>query len=331
MNSIKDYIRYLKTAKIYYKLEDDKLRKLTPFSFIFKRNKVFEKGYAVNYYKIKRDVKYVHFYMTELEGKIKAYDSTNVSVSEKMTSLNLYDKIRISGGSSLLVTTYDRESSPLFQIEIAKPCDVRLSMDRCKIVGDETKLHGDIRGMKDIIVKGKLLEVEDADINVPHAEFKCEDTKFTDVRGNIYTLLFSKGKKIEFNGSEIFSDGGKFEECNPPKFDKSLWLVSSKILYNGIVYGDKTKGTVVDSTTNFNQDSVEMARARLSYSLSKLNEKVEEIEKKETKPLYKAIDERKEELAKWYAEQCITLEDGRVAVRTNFEKQKVKTLIKKED
>ncbi len=331
MNSIKDYIRYLKTAKIYYELEDDKLRKLTPFNFMFKRNKVFEKGYADNYYKVKKNVKYVHFYMTEMNGEIKASDNTNVMISERISSLNLFDKIVIRDGGVLNVAIYDKDFSHLFGMQVVNPSNVRLSGSRFKVIGDEVELRGEVRGVRDLVVKGKSLEIKDADINIRKAEINCENNTLTNVNGNIDTLLFSEGKKIEFKDTEIFSDKGKFEECNPPKFDKSLWLVSSKMIYNDVAYGDKTKGTVVDSTTNFNQDSVEMARARLSYSLSKLNEKVEEIEKKETKPLYKAIDERKEELAKWYAEQCITLEDGRVAVRTNFEKQKVKTLIKKED
>ncbi len=331
MMNLRKYIKYLRTAKIYYKLEDDKLRVLTPFNYIYKRGKVFEKGYADNYYKVKKNVKYVHFYMTGLNGEIAASDFTDVVVSERVANLNLCDMFCISGGNSLYVATHDKDYSPLFGMKVSNPSSVKLSSNRYVVSGEEISLQGDIRGMKQLLVKGKSLEISESDISLLSTNFEGDSIKFTKVKGNMYKFLARSGRKIEFNNSDIFSDKVEFVESAIPKFEKSLFLVASKMVYNDVVYGNRDEGIVIDSMTRFDQDSVEMARARLSYSLSKLNEKVEKIEKDDTKPLYIDIDDRKEKLTEWYEEQWSALENERVEIKHNFEKQKVKTLIKKED
>ena len=284
----------------------DKRKKMGPLKYFFFKGKVFnKKELKQGKYVIKDNISSINFidffeYIKNPFPIIKAGPKTSVIIQGE--KLDLWIKAK-----RLFLSLIDSNSSKTISIENS---EVIIIKD-----GNLTISNAD-----NVLLKG--------DIEFDNVSIKSRSLSLADVNGKLSNLSTAASDIIVKN-SNIESKTCSFENCSNPTFINSTWKVDMSLRYLDTILGKEGTEIIINDDTFNPKKSLELRKAYLSYLLSEASRQINGTNQLDIAPKLEEIDKKAEDLMEEYDRQMAILEDKRETVVNEYQKRKVKNLVKK--
>lgn len=162
------------------------------------------------------------------------------------------------------------------------------------------EISGDKCNLRDVVISSDSLEVYSKNVNIKRLNYMGDKVNFNDSNGNIKTVSLNGVSLFKINNCSFESKDASFDIALTPVIKDSVWMFDYPLRYNKGTIGNEDNGFILDDDT-FNKDKcIDLERAYVSYTLSKVLEKIDCIneykEKEFNNILNQDIDEVKQYL-----------------------------------
>lgn len=307
-----------KKSFIYYELDDGRSGYITPFTYSFFKSKVFEKSERKIDLLLKENVSKIYFENWELfnELSLNAKNSNaEIIISNNFANGSFYvdnskkTKLIFNGedGNYVLCSDFVNADSVFFRVNGQRVSDLRC------VETESVSIYGESCVADNIYITSKNIEYRCNSNSINNLWLCGDNVNISDSNGKVKSF-YTRSENFSLESSSFESKSGVFSLKNIPVINDSLWLFNEPIRYNDSNIGKIGENFLLDDDTFSKDKCFDVARAYLSFVLSKVKEKIEEeiddkydlfyreVEKdlKDLKEEYEAADERLSEIVNTY-------------------------------
>lgn len=319
MQSIKKIIEVLKKERIIYKLDgDDREYSINLLNYIFNICKIYSKSG-----KLRDNVSYICFKDFHLSGALDVNNCSKVIVSSSDDNieafsiygndgvdieLNLCDKVGKEIAHVIIEDSqYLLYGHAFWDLEVRDAKNVEISGDKCNL--------------RDVVISSDSLELYSKNVNIRRLNYTGDKVNFSDSNGNIKIALLNGVSLFKINNCSFESKNANFDIALTPVIKDSVWMFDYPLTYNKGTIGNEDNGFILDDDT-FNKDKcIDLERAYVSYTLSKVLEKIDCINEYKEKEFNNILNQDIDEVKKYLDD----LKSQKDDFRNGLEDVKVKT------
>lgn len=307
-----------KKSFIYYELDDGRDGYITPFTYSFFKSKLFEKSERKNDLLLKENVSKIYFENWELfnELSLNAKNSNaEIIISNNFANGSFYvdnskkTKLIFNGedGNYVLCADFVNADTVFFRV-----IGQHISDLKC-VETENVSIYGKSCVADKLYITSKNIEYRCNNNSINKLWLCGDNVNISDSNGKVKSF-YTTSENFSLESSSFESESGIFNLKNIPVIKDSLWLFIGPIRYNDSTIGKREEDFLLDDDTFSKDKCFDVARAYVSFVLSKVKEKIEEeiddkydlfyreVEKdlKDLKEEYEAADERLSEIANTY-------------------------------
>lgn len=307
-----------KKSFIYYELDDGRSAYITPFTYSFFKHKVFKKGERKNGLLLKENVSKIHFENWELfnELSLDAKESdAEIIISNSFANGCFYadnsKKTRLifnaEDGNDVLCVDFVNADSVFFRVNGQRVLDLKC------VETESVSIYGESCNVDNVYITSKNIEYRCNSNSINNLWLCGDNVNIRDSNGKVKSF-YIRSANFSLESSSFESKSGVFNLKNIPVVKDSCWLFNEPIRYNDSSIGKIGEDFLLDDDTFSKDKCFDVARAYVSFALSKVKEKIEEeiddkydlfyreVEKdlKDLKAEYDAADERLSEIVNTY-------------------------------
>ena len=322
----------IKKSFIYYELDDGRSGYITPFTYSFLKHKVFRKMERKNFLLLKENVSKIHFNNWELfnELSLNAKDSDAEIIINNIFGNYFYvdnskkTKLIFTGedGNEVLCADFVNADSVFFRVN-----GQRISDLRC-VETESVSIYGESFIVDNVYITSKNIEYKCNNNDIKNLSLCGDKVKISNSNGKVKSF-YTRSENFSLESSGFESKSGVFYIKNIPVIKDSLWLFNGPIRYNDSNIGKIGEDFLLDDDTFSKDKCFDVARAYVSFVLSKVKEKIEEKIDDKYDLFYMEVAKDLKDLKAEYDAACKRISEIAVDYDDNLQNCKVKQYVKK--
>ena len=210
-------------------------------------------------------------------------------------------------GNDVLCADFINADSVFFRVNGQHVSDLRC------VETESVSIYGESCNVDNVYITSKNIEYRCNSNSINNLWLCGDNVNISDSNGKVKSF-YTRSENFSLESSSFESKSGVFSLKNIPVINDSLWLFNEPIRYNDSNIGKIGEDFLLDDDTFSKDNCFDVARAYVSFALSKVKEKIEEeiddkydlfyreVEKdlKDLKEEYEAADERLSEIVNTY-------------------------------
>ena len=318
MRSLKEIIKYLKKERIIYKLDgDNKEYSTNLLNYLFNWHKIWEKSY-----KLRDNVSEICFKDCHLSGKLNISNCSKVIVFGRDVNFESFSRYG-NENSYIVLDFFDSAEYEIAHIVIKDAQYINYDHYFRDLVVKNAKnveISSDKCNLRDVVISSDSLELCSESVNIRRLDYMGDKVNFNNSNGKIRIALLDGVSECKINNCSLESTSANFDITLTPIIKDSVWMFDNQLQYKEGTIGNEKDGFILDDDT-FNKDKcIDLERAYVSYTLSKVLEKINDINEEKEKMFNNMLNQDIDEVSMYLD----NLETQRNEFRNGLDDIKVK-------